>query len=97
LDLSQTNLVGSRIDLDGVDEDADVVAADLIKNNNQGDQIFACWVIITSGSFFKLHKKLTLHIGLTSYNGTSLFIYFDKNGLGHVLGDFFINASGHLA
>jgi hypothetical protein len=68
--------------------------------NKQSDQlgrIFAYWAIVSLvGHFLKKLQKETKNLGLLfSTEKSYVCINFDKNGLGHIFGDFFTNSSCH--
>jgi hypothetical protein len=46
------------------------------------------------GSFLKITEVVAQNFGLL-FSWLSLCIKIDKNGLGYILGIFFLNASGH--
>jgi hypothetical protein len=68
-------------------------------NLKQGDQIgrfFAYWAIAFFGQFFEI-TKVAQNFGLLRYfHSSGCVLVLTKNGLGHILGYFFTNSSGHL-
>jgi hypothetical protein len=65
--------------------------------DGHGDQIgriFAHWVTHYYGKFCKTYRSSTI-IRATYFHGKRYVLNFRKNGLGYILVDFFIKASGH--
>jgi hypothetical protein len=63
----------------------------------QGDQIgriFDHWLIIHFGQLLENHKS-SPHFWATFFYGNGYLLIFTIDGLGHVLGDFCSNSSGH--
>jgi hypothetical protein len=55
---------------------------------------FAQCFIANFGKWFEKYKS-SAHLRGTFSPWYQLCIHFEKNGLGYILGDFFINSSGH--
>jgi hypothetical protein len=53
------------------------------------------WLFTSVSSSWKLHTEVAKTIPTTFFRGNSYELFFTKNGLGYILGDFFTNASGH--
>jgi hypothetical protein len=71
-----------------------------LKAGSQGDQIgqnFAYWAIIFFGQFFENFKSSPKIHYFSYYVGKKYVSTLPKSELGYILGDFFMNTSGHPA
>jgi hypothetical protein len=80
-------------------KEVDRVQCNQIPTHNQGDQIgriFAYWAIVYFGAVF-LKKYIRSFRAIFSTVKFMCYIILTENGLGHILGDFLANSSGHPA
>jgi hypothetical protein len=71
-------------------------AVDAYRQGDQIGRIFAYWVIVFFRQLLKITEVVKI-FGFISFQGKSYVLIMTKKGLGHILGEFFTNSSGHPA